>query len=84
MDEIVTRQMRQTKRCIRCGKRASSWFGHVHVLRGQGRGRRTVLAGWCKKDLEPVREQITLLEATLWKGCMGCFGDLGQVTLEKT
>jgi hypothetical protein len=78
--DLVTRQ---TKGCIRCGKRAASWYGHVHVDVGHGRQRKYVLAGWCKKDLEPVRQQIWLLEATLWKRCMGCFGDLGPVTLEK-
>ena len=36
--------MIQTKKCIRCGKEARTWCGHVKKRNGKA-----VLAGWCSK-----------------------------------
>lgn len=37
--------MTQTKKCIRCGKDARMWTGHV--LKNDGK---SVCAGWCSKS----------------------------------
>lgn len=33
----------QTKKCVRCGKTAKRWGGHVL------RGREKIIAGWCSQ-----------------------------------
>ncbi|UCG02477.1 MAG: hypothetical protein JSW11_00495 [Candidatus Heimdallarchaeota archaeon] len=37
--------MTQTKKCIKCGKTARIWSGHVQTKDG-----RKVLAGWCSEE----------------------------------
>ena len=39
--------MTQTTKCIRCGKRAKIWCGHIRKRNG-----RAVLAGWCSHRCE--------------------------------
>lgn len=64
MDDIVTRN------CIKCGKEATHFTGHVH--------NETVVltAGWCEECIEKFRNNFTYPDAI--SDCvhlgMGCFG----------
>lgn len=49
--------MTQTKKCIRCGKDAKTWTGHVRKRNGT-----IVLAGWCSKRCSDA-----------WRACHGPF-----------
>jgi len=49
--------MTQTKKCIRCGKEAKMWAGHVRKRDGKA-----VLAGWCSRRC-----------VNAWKGYYGPF-----------
>lgn len=41
--------MTQTTKCVRCGKPANRWTGHVVKANGEH-----VLAGWCSKDCREI------------------------------
>lgn len=41
--------MTQTTKCIKCGKPAKMWTGHVQKRNGEH-----ILAGWCSKRCEEI------------------------------
>lgn len=55
---------RQTVNCVRCGKPAKAWCGHVHL------GGETLTAGWCvsSEDADVHPAQAGTLESPACEG----------------
>lgn len=66
------RKLYATKNCVKCGKEATTWTGHIHH-EGEKNLDNSYTAGWCEDCYDKYGQDMNDPDGR--PSCVGCLGE---------